>query len=53
MKRLSIIFNVLLLLAIIFVACSDSELSMEQTEQENVIELRSTAVEATHYYWFK
>ena len=53
MKKLLITFGTLFMLLIIFVACNDSDLSMEQTEQENVIELRSTVVEATHYYWFK
>jgi len=53
MKKLLIVFSTLLLSLIVFVACNDSDLSMEQTEQENVIELRSTGAKATHYYWFK
>ena len=53
MKKLFITFSTLALLLITFVACNDSDLPIEQSTQENVMELRSTGTDATHYYWFR
>ena len=53
MKKLSIISITLFLSLIFFVMCSDKELPIEQSAQENLIELRSAGTEATHYYWFQ
>jgi len=49
MKKLFIIFSTLSLLLIAFVACNDSDLTIEQPTQESVMELRSTGTDATHY----
>ena len=53
MKKLFITFSTFFLLLIAFVACNDSGLPIEQPTQENVMELRSTEAETTHYYWFR
>ena len=52
MKKLSIIFSALFLWLLIFVACSDKDLPIEQSMQESIAELRSLGTDATHYYWF-
>ena len=53
MKKLFITFSTLSLLLIAFIACSDSDLSIEQPTQESMIELRSAGAASTHYYWFR
>ena len=53
MKKIFIILTTLSLLLVAFVACNDNDLSIEQPIQENVMELRSTGADVTHYYWFR
>jgi subtilisin family serine protease len=53
MKKLFIVLSTLSLLLVAFVACNDNDLPIDQSTQENVMELRSTGADATHYYWFR